>query len=191
MPALGLRVCAGCSVFALVVLSWLPGQDLLRSAVLSHSEEHFAAYMISAFLVAMAVPRYRFVYVACFYLLLAAILEMGQNFAPGRDAEALTALISTSGAVAGEIIARLSTGSWRERYGFPPAITPAPGRSGANALPAWLVRRAKLVTCDVNVLRISGHLWAAPSRLQLLARRRNTEPLRSQEASDAGVARGS
>ena len=84
--------------------------------------EHFLAYMISGLLVAAAVPRYRFVHVACFYVFLAAILEFGQNFAPGRDAETLTALISMSGAVVGEIIARIATGVWREKYGFPPPL---------------------------------------------------------------------
>ena len=78
--------------------------------------------MISGLLVAAAVPRYRFVHVACFYVLLAAILEFGQNFAPGRDAETFTALISMSGAVVGEIFARIVTGVWREKYGFPPPL---------------------------------------------------------------------
>ena len=121
MNALSLRVCAGSSVLALAVLSWLPGQDMVRTGILSGSEEHFLAYMISGLLVAAAMPRYRFVYVACFYFLLAATLELGQNFAPGRDAQAFTAFVSISGAVVGQIIARLITGVWREKYGFPPA----------------------------------------------------------------------
>ena len=71
---------------------------MARTGVLSGSQEHFLAYMISGLLVAAAMPRYRFVHVACFYVLLAAILELGQNFAPGRDAEAFTVLVSMSGA---------------------------------------------------------------------------------------------
>lgn len=90
--------------------------------MLSGSEEHFLAYMISGLLVAAAMPRYRFVHVACFYALLAVVLELGQNFAPGRDAQTFTAFVSMSGAVVGEIIARLVTGVWREKYGFPPPL---------------------------------------------------------------------
>ena len=123
MHALFLRVGAGCSILALALLSWLPAQDMLRTGFLSGSQEHFLAYMISGLLVVAAMPRYRFVQVACFYVLLASVLELGQNFAPGRDAQAFTALVSMSGAVVGEIIARLVTGVWREKYGFPPPLT--------------------------------------------------------------------
>jgi VanZ family protein len=96
---------------------------MVRTGVLSGSQEHFLAYMISGLLVAAAMPRYRFVHVACFYVVLAAMLELGQNFVPGRDAEALTAFISMAGAVVGEIIARLITGVWREKYGFLAPLT--------------------------------------------------------------------
>ena len=84
MHALFLRLSAGCSILALAVLSWLPAQDMVRTGVLSGSQEHFLAYTISGLLVAAAVPRYRFVHVACFYVMLAAILELGQNFATRR-----------------------------------------------------------------------------------------------------------
>jgi hypothetical protein len=146
MRTLSLRICAGCSILALAVLSWLPAQDMFRTGMLSGSEEHFIAYMISGLLVAAAVPRYRFVHVACFYVFLAVQLELGQNFAPGRDAEAFTALVSMSGAVVGEIVARIVTGVWREKYGFPApliATTPGTAMSGKNVgwikvkSPAW------------------------------------------------------
>jgi hypothetical protein len=122
-----LRVCAGCSILALVVLSWLPGQAMVRTGVLSPSDEHFLAYMISGLLVAAALPRFRFVHVACFYVLLAGVLELGQNFVPGRDAETFAALVSMWGAIVGEVIARLISGSWRERLGLPALLlAPAP-----------------------------------------------------------------
>lgn len=132
MRSVVLRVCAGCSIFALALLSWLPAQDMARTGVLSGSQEHFLAYMISGLLVVAAMPRYRFVHVACFYVLLAAILELGQIFAPGRDAEAFTVLVSMSGAVVGEIVARIVTGVWREKYGFPlPLTATIPGTTPA------------------------------------------------------------
>ena len=125
MQGLILRGAAAGSLVVLAVLSWLPGQDMVRTGLFSPSEEHFFAYMISGALVAAAMPRYRFLHVACFYALLAAVLELGQNIAPGRDAEALTALVSMCGAVAGEIVARLATGAWRDRFGFPPSLAAA------------------------------------------------------------------
>ena len=135
MQAPVLRICAGLSILALAALSWLPAQVMVRTEILSGSQEHFLAYAISGLLVAAAMPRFRFVHVACFYVLLAALLELGQNFAPGRDAEAFTALVSMSGAVVGEIIARLTTGMWREKYGFPPPLmaTIEVDRRGGNA----------------------------------------------------------
>lgn len=77
------------------------------------------AYMASALLLAMAVPRYRFVNVACFYALVAGVLEAGQMYSPGRHPEVGTAVVSMGGAVMGEIVARLATGVWRKKYGFP------------------------------------------------------------------------
>ena len=94
------------------------GSDMVRTGVLLPSEEHFLAYMLSGLLVAAAMPRYRFVHVACFYVLLAAMLELGQNFVPGRDPEAFTAFVSMCGAMVGEVVARLISGSWRERFGL-------------------------------------------------------------------------
>ena len=135
MQAFNLRVCAGCSILALVVLSWLPAQGMVRTGLLSGSQEHFLAYMTSGLLVAASMPRYRFVHVACFYVLLAVVLEFGQNFAPGRDAQAFTAFISMSGAVVGEIIARLVTGVWREKYGFPPLLISTPMSPTSAACP--------------------------------------------------------
>ncbi|MGP1666674.1 MAG: hypothetical protein ACTS5I_12335 [Rhodanobacter sp.] len=110
----------------------------MRTGLLSGSQEHFLAYMISGLLVAAAIPRYRFVHVAIFYVLLAAVLELGQNFAPGRDAEAFTALVSMSGAVVGEIIARIVTGVWREKYGFPPPLIAAEPGTTSPACPSVL-----------------------------------------------------
>ena len=81
MRASLLRACAGCSILAIVVLSWLPSHAMTRTGVLLPSEEHFLAYMLSGVLVAAAMPRYRFVHVACFYILLATLLELGQNWA--------------------------------------------------------------------------------------------------------------
>ena len=120
-----LRFAACASLVALPILSWLPAEDMVRTGVLTPGQEHFLAYMASALLLAMAVPRYRFVHVACFYALVAGVLEAGQMFAPGRNPEVLTAVVSMTGAVVGEIVARLATGVWRKKYGFPGSIVSA------------------------------------------------------------------
>ena len=86
---------------------------------------HFLAYMASALLLAMAVPRYRFVHVAFFYALVAGVLEAGQMYSPGRHPEVVTAVVSMAGAVMGEIVARLATGVWRKKYGFPGSFVSA------------------------------------------------------------------
>lgn len=139
MNALSFQVCAGCSILALAVLSWLPAQDMVRTGILSGSQEHFLAYMLSGLLVPVAMPRYRFVRVACFYALLATVLELGQNFAPGRDAQVFTVLVSMSGAVIGEIIARLVTGVWGERFVFPPPlIAPVESATSRQTSPSHL-----------------------------------------------------
>jgi VanZ family protein len=109
---------------------------MVRTGLLSGSQEHFLAYMISGLLVASAMPRYRFVHVAGFYILLATILEFGQNFSPGRDAEIFTAFISMSGALVGEVIARLVTGVWREKYGFPPPLISGPTSTTSPSCPS-------------------------------------------------------
>ena len=119
-----LRLAAGVSLAALPILSWLPADDMVRTGLLSGQQEHFFAYMASGLLLAAAVPRYRFVHVAIFYALLACVLEVGQIFIPGRHPEVVTAIISMAGAVAGEIVARVVTGLWREKYGFPKSILP-------------------------------------------------------------------
>jgi len=100
---------------------------MVRTGVLLPPEEHFLAYMISGLLVAAAVPRYRFVNVACFYVVLAGVLELGQNFVPGRNPEAFAAFVSMWGAIVGEVVARLLSGSWREKLRLPALlIAPAP-----------------------------------------------------------------
>jgi hypothetical protein len=118
--------CAACaSLVALPILSWLPAEDMVRTGVFSPVQEHFLAYMGSAMLLAMAVPRYRFIHVACFYALVAGVLEVGQMYSPGRHPEVVTAVVSMTGAVMGEIVARLATGVWRKKYGFPDSIVSA------------------------------------------------------------------
>ena len=51
------RIGAWLSVLALAVLSWTPGQYMVRTDVLTGHEEHFLAYLIAGAIIAAAHPR--------------------------------------------------------------------------------------------------------------------------------------
>ena len=88
-------------VAALIALSWVPGQYVLRTGVLSNYQEHFVAYALAGIVVAAARRGTGPIYVAAFFILLAGVLELGQNFVPGRSAAVESVFASASGAIAG------------------------------------------------------------------------------------------
>ena len=88
-------------VAALIALSWVPGQYVFRTGVLSSYQEHFVAYALSGMAVAAASRKACPIYVAAFFILLAGVLELGQNFVPGRSAAIESVFASASGAIAG------------------------------------------------------------------------------------------
>ena len=96
-----LWLCARGSIAALALLSWMPGEYMVRTGVLSGREEHFLAYMISAVVVFYPRPRLSPASLALFYVLLAGVLEIGQNFVPGRHPAAADFLASSAGAIFG------------------------------------------------------------------------------------------
>ena len=93
--------CAVGCVVALVVLSWMPGPYMVRTSVLSGFQEHFLAYALSGIIVAATMRRASPACVAAFFVLLAAVLELGQNFVPGRHPALEDFFASTVGALAG------------------------------------------------------------------------------------------
>ena len=120
MPML-LRVGAACSVVALIALSWLPGEDMIRTSLLSVYAEHALAYWISGLLVALALPR-KVPHVAAFYVFLACVLELGQAFIPGRNPEVISGFVSVCGALAGMACAALLGGSAHRKATFESAF---------------------------------------------------------------------
>jgi len=112
-----LMACATCCIVALVVLSWIPGQYLVRTGVLSGFEEHFLAYALSGIMVAAAIRKASPVWVVAFFVLLAAMLELGQNFVPGRHPAIEDFFASTAGALAGVALVWLAIllVNWKER----------------------------------------------------------------------------
>ena len=74
------------SALGLAVLSWTPGQLMVRKGMLSGTQEHFLAHLLAAAAVAAAVRRVDLM--RCTLLALVAyagLLELGQYLVPGRD----------------------------------------------------------------------------------------------------------
>ena len=103
-----LTACAACCIVVLVVLSWIPGLYMVRTQVLSGPEEHFLAYALSGIIVAAARRSSGPFHVAAFLVLLAAVLELGQHFVPGRNPAIADFAASAFGAIAGVAITWLT-----------------------------------------------------------------------------------
>jgi len=112
-----LMACAVGCVVTLVVLSWSPGQYMVRTGILSGFEEHFLAYALSGIMVAAAMRKASPVCVVAFFVFLAAMLELGQNFVPGRHPAIEDFFASTAGALAGVALIWLAIllVNWKER----------------------------------------------------------------------------
>src|SRR5690606_36427251 len=101
----------GGAIQALMLASWLPGSIVVRSGHLSGRMEHLLAYMLATLLVAACLPRRLWPPAVTGLCGLAALLEAGQVFVPGRMASVLdlagslagvavdVALIATAGVV--------------------------------------------------------------------------------------------
>jgi VanZ family protein len=81
-----LRIIAWLSVLGLVLASWTPGEDMIRTGV-KGSLEHVAAYLISTGLFVLAYPRLSPGLVGGAYAICAGVLELGQLYVPGRHSQ--------------------------------------------------------------------------------------------------------
>jgi VanZ family protein len=81
-----LRIIAWLSVLGLVLASWTPGEDMIRTGV-NGSLEHVAAYLISTLLFLLAYPRLSPWLVGGAYAICAGVLELGQLYVPGRHSQ--------------------------------------------------------------------------------------------------------
>ena len=81
-----LRIIAWLSVLGLVLASWTPGEDMIRTGVRG-SLEHVAAYLISTLLFVLAYPRWSPALVGGLYAICAGVLEFGQLYVPGRHSQ--------------------------------------------------------------------------------------------------------
>ena len=100
-----LAACAALlAVMTLVVLSWLPQSTMARTGA-PGPFEHIAAYAGASFLSALAVDGSGRRWLGLAFVALAAVLEAGQIFIPGRTAQVVDAGASVSGAVLGLALA--------------------------------------------------------------------------------------
>ena len=67
----------------LAVLSWTPAKYMVRTGVLTRHQEHFLAYFVSGSLIAALWPKHP-ARTGVLLTGLAAVLDLGQAFAPGR-----------------------------------------------------------------------------------------------------------
>jgi VanZ family protein len=96
-----LRLAAWFCIVLLAVLSWLPGAEMVRTGLDGHIE-HFIAYCGTMIVIAMAygeaVGLRRPTLLLVVY---AGILELGQNFSPGRHPAVADFASSSLGAIVG------------------------------------------------------------------------------------------
>lgn len=101
-----LRAASIVGVTTLAILSWLPG-DLRPSTGAGRTLEHATAYLVMATVLAAACPARARILPVLTLVVLAAVLEIGQLWIPGRDATVRDLLASSAGAVSGWVIAKL------------------------------------------------------------------------------------
>jgi len=99
-----LRLAFFACLVLLVALSWLPAEEMVRTGV-SARVEHVVAYLGTAIIMALAYRERPRLAVQCLLLvMLAGILEVGQRYMPGRNADILDYVASSSGAILGGLL---------------------------------------------------------------------------------------
>ena len=101
------RLGAWTCVVLLALLSWLPAEEMTRTGI-NGRIEHFIAYMGTMLFVGAAYAlRLGSLRIMAMLIGYAGILELGQNFSPGRHSTVLDFFASSFGVVAGAIAFQL------------------------------------------------------------------------------------
>src|SRR5258708_33286155 len=104
----GFRLGAWTCVVLLAVLSWLPADLMIRTAV-DGRIEHVVAYMGTMLFVGAAYAlRLGLLRIVATLIGYAGILELGQNFSPGRHSSVFDFAASSFGVIAGAIAFQLA-----------------------------------------------------------------------------------
>jgi VanZ family protein len=101
----------GC-VILLAVLSLLPAEEMVRTSLGGHIE-HAIAYAGTAFLFGLSYPAWGWQRIAIALVIYAGILELLQNFSPGRHPAVLDWISSSAGALMGITFIRVGDAVWR------------------------------------------------------------------------------
>lgn len=102
--AVALQLAFVMCIAILVVLSWLPGDEVVRTGA-NGRVEHAVAYFGTAIIMALAYRERLGLRVQVLLLvMLAGTLEAGQLFAPGRTPAILDFMASSAGAAAGALV---------------------------------------------------------------------------------------
>lgn len=102
--ATALRLAFFACIGLLVLLSWLPGDAMVRTGV-GGRIEHAVAYCGTAIVMALAYrERPRLAVQTLLLVILAAILEIGQLYVPGRSPAFLDFAASSTGAGLGGLL---------------------------------------------------------------------------------------
>jgi hypothetical protein len=91
-------------IVLLVMLSWLPSTAMVRTGADGHIE-HATAYFLTATIMALAyreAPRLGVQFVLL--VTLAAVMEVGQAYVPGRTSSVLDFAASSAGVAAGSLL---------------------------------------------------------------------------------------
>jgi hypothetical protein len=109
-----LRLAAWGCVGALRVLALLPGEEMVRTG-LDNRVEHFIAYAGTMLVAGLAYEHWTGLgRVALALVAYAALLELAQNFSPGRHPNLIDFLASSCG-VAASFLALWAWRAWRRR----------------------------------------------------------------------------
>ncbi|MDR7039845.1 VanZ family protein [Methylobacterium sp. BE186] len=102
-----LRIAGWLCVGLLVWLSWIPREWEMRTG-LAGQIEHTVAYCGAAAIFAVAYQEPQRWRMAAGFVVLAAVLEVGQLWVPGRTSQFIDFAASSAGAVAGVLIGRVA-----------------------------------------------------------------------------------
>jgi VanZ family protein len=85
---------------AVMIASWTPGQEMIRTGF-NPRLEHVFAYLVASIAVSLAYPRLPLKRLTPSMMGYAAVLEVGQLLVPGRHAGVLDWIASSTGAICG------------------------------------------------------------------------------------------
>jgi VanZ family protein len=96
----------------LAVLSLLPAEEMVRTSLGGHIE-HAIAYAGTTFLIGLSYPTWEWKRIASPMVIYAVILEVLQNFSPGRHPAVLDWFSGSVGTLIGITVIRVAGEVWR------------------------------------------------------------------------------